>query len=106
MDRALDIERASLLNFAFIYLALDWLRNVEEAVLALEKLDVVQYRVIVLQRDLGIHRHHLNVWRVLTLALIDFRVLRGGRHGLAAFYAFDDNHRIPPSTSFAYEQLL
>src|SRR5262245_36580270 len=61
MDCTLDIERASLLDLAFIYLALYWLRNVEEAVLAFEKLNVVQYRVIVLQRDLGIHRHYLNV---------------------------------------------
>src|SRR5436309_15043430 len=62
MDRTLDIESASLFNFSLIYLTLNGLRDIEQTVVALEKLNIVQDGVIVPQRDLGIDRHALNVW--------------------------------------------
>src|SRR5436309_11519649 len=60
MDSALDIESACLLKFALVRLALNRLRDVEEAVVALKKLNVVQYRITVPQRDLSVHGHNLN----------------------------------------------
>ena len=61
VDCAFDVYRACLLDFLLVDLALNRLRNIEEAVVALEELDVVQYGITVTQRDLGVHRHDLNM---------------------------------------------
>ena len=61
VDRTLDVQTACLLDLALIHLALNRLRNVEEAIITLKELNVVQYRITVPQRDLGIHGHDLNM---------------------------------------------
>ena len=106
MDGALDIDRPCLLDFLFVHLPLNGLSDVEEAVVALEELDVVQDRITVTQRDLGVQRHDLNMRRVLTLVLIDLRTLSRSGHGLTALHAFDNDNRIPQASGFVDDQFL
>ena len=47
MDGTLDIDEAYLLKFALIHLTLNGLRNVKQAVVALKKLNVVEYGITV-----------------------------------------------------------
>src|SRR5438105_3989008 len=61
MDCALHIDGAGLLEFPLVHLALNRLRDVEEAVVSLKELNVVQYRVAVPQRDFAVHSHDLNM---------------------------------------------
>ena len=106
MNGALHVDGAGLLEFLLVHLALNGLRDVEEAVVALEKLNVVEYGVAVLQRDLAVDRHDLNMRTVFALALIDLCILGGRRHSLAALHAFDDDDGISQTAGFVHQQLL
>ena len=106
VDSAFNIDSACLLEFLLVDLALNRLGDVEEAVVAFKKLDVMQYRITVLQRDLSVHRHDLDMGRILTLVLIDFRILSSRGHCLTTLHAFDDDNRIPHGAGLVDDEFL
>src|SRR5207249_10272976 len=106
VDSAFNVDGACFLEFLLVDLALNRLGDVEEAVVAFKKLDVMQYRITVLQRDLSVHRDDLDMWRILTLALIDFRILSSGGHCLPTLDALVYDNRFPHCSGLSDVELL
>src|SRR5689334_13971147 len=106
VNSALHIDWPGLIHQMLVHLPLNGLSNVEEAVVATEELDVMQNGITVLQRDLRVHSHYLNVWRILTFLLVDFCILSGSRHCLSPLDVHHHHNGVFDTATFTDDQLL